>query len=125
MYKRQGGVPGQLSVPTHLHKHLRLIAVGPVSYTHLDVYKRQPISRADAAVVLAKLLPESGGAAASSFTDELPQYAAQSIAKLQNLGILYGYGDGSFRPSNMLTKAECAAMLDVYKRQNQDNSSIS
>lgn len=82
----------------------------------------EPISRADAAVVLAKLLPESGGAAASSFTDELPQYAAQSIAKLQNLGILYGYGDGSFRPSNMLTKAECAAMLQRMVNYNEQHT---
>ena len=28
------------------HEHLRAVAVRPVSYTHLDVYKRQPLGRA-------------------------------------------------------------------------------
>lgn len=87
----------------------------------------EPISRADAAVILAKLLPESGDMAAPSFTDELPQYAAQSVAKLQDLGILYGYSDGSFRPSNALTKAECAAMLQRmvdYNEQHTGSSGI-
>ena len=38
-------------------------------------------------------------------------YAVETIAKAQDLGILYGYEDNTIRPKNTLSRAEGVALL--------------
>ncbi len=74
----------------------------------------QGISRAEAAVLLDKAFPlqDSGGASKTSFTDVNSSFwAAGAIARLSLAGI-NGYPDGTFRPNEIMTRAEAAVMLD-------------
>lgn len=50
---------------------------------------------------------------AISFIDEasISAYASESIVKMQRVGIISGYEDGSFRPQNGATRAEAAKLL--------------
>lgn len=41
-------------------------------------------------------------------------WAYEAIEKLAELGIVNGYGDGSFKPDEAVTRAELATMLDRY-----------
>ncbi len=67
------------------------------------------ISRADAAVIIASAL-EIAPIENGKFSDKLPAYAEKQINALEKAGIFYGYGDGTFRPENKITKAEAAVI---------------
>ena len=88
---------------------------GPVSYTHLDVYKRQEVF---------ELTPESvegildlGGTKLGTarcqamYSEEGRDEAAQAVREWGMEGIIVGGGDGSFMG------ARCLSERDVYKRQ--------
>ena len=72
----------------------------------------EPISRAEAAGMIAKaknIEPVSG---ISTFTDLNPEgWYVGFVEALGRLEILHGYGDGTFRPANHLTRAEAVTML--------------
>ena len=42
---------------------------------------------------------------------DISGYAVETIAKAQDLGILYGYEDNTIRPKNTLSRAEGVALL--------------
>lgn len=54
-----------------------------------------------------------------------PDWASDSIYKLESRGIVQGYEDGTFRANNTVTRAELAVILDRFesKLNNQNNSS--
>ncbi len=75
----------------------------------------QGVSRAEAAVLLDKAFSSqsSGVTATPSFTDVSSSFwAAGAIARLALAGI-NGYPDGTFRPNEIMTRAEAAVMLDI------------
>lgn len=47
----------------------------------------------------------------SSFVDTSGHYAEKHIKKLVDYGIVNGYGDGTFKPDNSVTRAEFAMMI--------------
>lgn len=71
----------------------------------------QALTRAELAQMLQNIVAERP-AARASFAD-VPGYAwyAQAVGDMAALGILPGYGDGSFRPTQAVTRAESAAAL--------------
>ncbi|MHA6532824.1 glycosyl hydrolase [Paenibacillus sp. BAC0078] len=72
------------------------------------------LSRQDAATLLAEVfsLKPSVGAAAVSFTDgaAISSYAKEAVQAMK--GMLNGYPDGSFRPDNLITRAETVSIID-------------
>lgn len=72
------------------------------------------VTRAEFAVMLVKALGlTTEVSAASSFTDgaKIPSWARPYAEAAANKGIIKGYGDGSFRASNPITRAEMTVML--------------
>lgn len=61
--------------------------------------------------VLAQLI---GDVSESKFTDadEISDWALSAVNQLAALGVITGYEDGSFRPSQVITRAEAAVIID-------------
>ncbi|HRO30637.1 MULTISPECIES: S-layer homology domain-containing protein [Micrococcaceae] len=82
-----------------------------VGYQDRTFRPNQPVTRGELAAFLHRLAdePAAGGA---SFRDMRPG-AAFSVASawLRTRGITSGYGDGTFRPGNDITRAETASFL--------------
>jgi spore germination protein YaaH len=73
----------------------------------------RPVTREEIAVMLQNILGETGGGALSSFPDvaeDTHPWSYDAIEALGSLGIITGYPDGSFRPTNPVTRAEFAAL---------------
>ncbi|GIP36688.1 S-layer homology domain-containing protein [Paenibacillus sp. J2TS4] len=75
----------------------------------------QPVSRQEAAVMLARMAQlEANETAAARFSDELPAWSKGQIGASAAAGWIEGYPDGSFRPNNLLTRAEAIVMLGRF-----------
>jgi len=72
------------------------------------------ITRAEFAAMMIRGLgfKVAGTSAVTQFSDVEPTYWASTYIKYASeLGIIYGYGDGTFRPKNNITNDEAIAML--------------
>lgn len=74
------------------------------------------VTREQAATMMVQYLEGKGvfsDAVEPSFTDAdtISDYAAEVIAKAQDLGLINGYNDGSVRPKKVLTRAEGVTLL--------------
>ncbi len=72
------------------------------------------ITRAEFAAMMIRALgfKVAGTTAVTQFSDVEPSYWASTYIKYASeLGIIYGYGDGTFRPKNNITNDEAIAML--------------
>lgn len=54
----------------------------------------------------------NGNGKLAEFKDMKGHWGKQSVEKMQNLGILNGYADGTFQPDRALTQAELAVIID-------------
>lgn len=73
------------------------------------------ISRQEAAVMLARLLKlEPVSLQLTSFSDaaQIADWGQEAVAELVHNQILAGYPDGTFRPSQPITRAEAVSLLD-------------
>ena len=65
--------------------------------------------------VFARLSGVSEGEYKNNFTDVADEsYYAPFVGWAQAAGIVYGYGDGTFRPNDEVTKEQAIAMIDRY-----------
>ncbi|HWI64286.1 MAG TPA: Ig-like domain-containing protein, partial [Symbiobacteriaceae bacterium] len=71
----------------------------------------QPLTRAEAAVVFTRLLGRPSRGRIPAFTDVGEHWAAGAIAEANELGLMNGDGNGTFRPDDQLTRAEIAAVI--------------
>ncbi|WP_304508981.1 S-layer homology domain-containing protein, partial [Anaerotignum sp.] len=73
----------------------------------------ETITRAQAAVFIAKAIDASGGSVAA-FTDsnDIPNWAKDSVGAIVAKGYMSGYPDGSFKPNAVLTRAEAVSTLN-------------
>ena len=73
----------------------------------------EPITRAELVTILEKTLPKGYAAGELTFSDAdtIPDWAAEAVAVLTNLGILGGYEDGSFQPNGAIKRSEAAKVL--------------
>lgn len=74
------------------------------------------VNREQAATMVVQYLESQGitsDAEEVDFADssDISGYAVETIAKAQDLGILYGYEDNTIRPKNTLSRAEGVALL--------------
>jgi uncharacterized protein YvpB len=76
-------------------------------------YKRELDNTPDATEVAAQtdVLTNITMGGTPVFSDTADSYAVEAIEKLRAEGILDGYPDGSFRPKNVITRAEIAMVL--------------
>ena len=80
------------------------------------------VSRQDVAVIVYRLLEKLGADISSAadvktFTDSayIADYASDSVSALTKLSVLGGYEDGSFRPTDSITRAEAAKIIGMVK----------
>ncbi|WP_339848589.1 S-layer homology domain-containing protein [Paenibacillus sp. FSL W7-1088] len=82
-------------------------------YTDGSFKPDQAITRAEMAVVLQPLLTSAQMTTApTAFTDMNEHWAQQAVEQLSSAGVVTGYKDGMFRPSQPITRAEAVTMLN-------------
>lgn len=73
------------------------------------------VSRQDAAVMLARLCDAKGivlsGHVKPTDNNIIASYAQESVSRLAGAGVISGFEDGSFRPSEALTRAQAAKLI--------------
>ena len=71
------------------------------------------MTRAEASVVFSRLLNDDSENVKKAFKDngDIPSWAKDSVDKMVSLGIITGYGDGTFKPNNMITRAEACTLI--------------
>ncbi|MNV35452.1 Endo-1,4-beta-xylanase A precursor [compost metagenome] len=79
---------------------------------------KEPITRQEMAVILfrarslAALQPDySSKTVVFADQKQIGAYAREAVEYLQQSGIINGYSDGTFRPLNLTTRAEAAALI--------------
>ena len=74
----------------------------------------KPITRQEFAVLLARFLDIEPVEPADEFSDmdKAGDWAKGYVAAMKTNGIIEGYEDGTFRPTNNITRAEAATMLN-------------
>ncbi|MFD2328084.1 Ig-like domain-containing protein [Cohnella sp. GCM10020058] len=98
--------------------HWAADAIGQVSqsgimkgYADGSFKPNQTITRAEMATMLARLITGVAGNAAS-FSDIAGHWAQAAIESTAKAGIVSGYEDGTFRPSQTLTRAEAVTIIN-------------
>ncbi|MFC3803903.1 Ig-like domain-containing protein [Cohnella sp. GCM10012308] len=98
--------------------HWAADAIGQVSqsgimkgYADGSFKPNQTITRAEMATMLARLITGVAGNAAS-FSDIAGHWAQAAIESTAKAGIVTGYEDGTFRPSQTLTRAEAVTIIN-------------
>ena len=78
----------------------------------------EKVSRQDLCVILYRAMKNklSGN---KEFTDssEIASYAKEAIGCFAGLGIVNGFEDGSFRPNDGCTRAQCAKIIYMFIQQ--------
>ncbi|QUL56809.1 Ig-like domain-containing protein [Paenibacillus tritici] len=70
------------------------------------------ITRAEAASIIARTFSQSAVTSGVSYADlATGHWAANAIDQVTRSGIMKGYGDGSFKPNQTITRAEMATLL--------------
>ena len=102
-----------------------LAAAGVVSgYADGSFHPNATATRAELVTILAALSGESC-TGSPSFSDVSPRHwANNAIALAQEKGWVSGYDDGSFRPSNPVTRAETVTILNRFLGRTPDSEAI-
>lgn len=71
------------------------------------------LTRAQAATMIGRTQPKGYAMADLTFTDKnsIPAYAAEYIRTMTAQQVISGYGDGSFKPHNSITRGQMAKIL--------------
>lgn len=80
------------------------------------------VTRAEFVTLLAKTMGWTDETSNTGFKDAIPAWAQGSIGAAVNKGIVRGYSDGTFKPANVITRAEMAVIVD--KALGLPNSSV-
>ncbi|WP_105617288.1 leucine-rich repeat protein [Vallitalea okinawensis] len=82
------------------------------------------ITRAELAVILSKTLGLTLVIEEASFTDTKDHWAEQYILALRDAGIVNGYNDGSFKPNEVVTRAEAVTMINNAFKKTTDTTHV-
>lgn len=83
----------------------------------------QPITRAELASVLAKCIFCENTELRAQYSDmSADDWFCSSMAKMINEGFIKGYGDGSLKPNETITRAEAACMINRMLGLSYDGS---
>ena len=95
-----------------------------VGYSDGTVRPNANISRAEFATICARF-DKTQISTSSNFTDISGHWAEKYIERAATLGWIAGYSDGTFRPSNYITRAEAMTMINrVLCRMPQDEEDL-
>ena len=72
------------------------------------------LTRAQVVQILYNLDGKPEASKASTFTDLVEEWYKPAIAWAESTGVVQGYGDGTFRPGNAVTREEFARMMYNY-----------
>ncbi len=99
---------------------------GIVSGYSDGTYKpNQPITRAELAAIIAKFVDSPLVSETSNFSDTASNWAAASIQKLYDKGIVGGYTDGTFKPKATTKRSEFVSILNrLIKRPDNFNEKV-
>lgn len=77
---------------------------------------KEQITREEACAILGRMLGDGVRPKGVYFTDrnQVAKYAINYLDILADMGVLSGYADDTFRPKNLITREEAAAMVDKY-----------
>lgn len=84
-------------------------------YDDNTIRPHQPVTREEAAVMIARLLDlDLSAGNAQSFSDqaEIAEWSAGAVAAASEAGIFTGFPEGSFKPRATMTRAEAAVSLE-------------
>ena len=88
----------------------RLSSLGVISgYPDGSFRPNASVTRAEFAAVASKFAYAKSG---QGFSDVNGHWAQSAIEKLRNAGWITGYGDGSFRPDSVITRAEVVSITN-------------
>lgn len=98
-------------------------------YSDNSLKPELPISRQDAAALIADLTGINGGNETKTFTDsaQIAQYAKKQVNSLVSAGIMNGDTNGCFRPEDGISRAEAVAVINrtlVYTKSTPINSTL-
>ena len=84
------------------------------------------ITREDACTILGRALNKVAQSNELKFTDadKVAEYAAPYVALLSELGYVNGYVDGSFAPTNNITRAEAAKIIAGIYNANKSAETV-
>ncbi|WP_341347168.1 Ig-like domain-containing protein [Paenibacillus sp. FSL H3-0469] len=81
------------------------------------------ITRAEAASIIARTFSQSAVTAGVAYSDvSAGHWAAEAIGQVTRSGIMKGYGGGSFKPNQTITRAEMATILSRLITSAQDHA---
>ncbi len=82
-----------------------------------------PITRAEAAVILNRILdlPYSGSIEVFADGKSIPTWAETAMGNLVSCGIMSGKGNGILDPEGILTNAQCASLLNKMMEWKKEN----
>ncbi len=84
-------------------------------YPDGTIKAKAPITRAEFAVILSRLIDEKAPGGFLPFWDYIPDWAMEGIKKAHAKGIINGYPDKSFGANKNVTKAEALVMIKRWK----------
>jgi hypothetical protein len=98
--------------PNYTHINA-LVGVGIINgYSDNTFRPSNPLTRAQAAIMIVRAIGLSTEGVSSSFTDVPPTHVAYKfISAAYQAGIINGYSDGTFRPNANVTRAQIAIMV--------------
>ncbi|MDO5712941.1 MAG: S-layer homology domain-containing protein [Tissierellia bacterium] len=88
-------------------------------YPQGDFRPNRPITRAEVAVLFTRLSvgTDNPGISKDEYSDVIQdKWYADAVNYLSHKGIIKGYGDGTFRPNQEITRAEFAAIASRYEK---------
>lgn len=91
---------------------MRFVNMGVVYLPSNTFNPNGAISRAEVAYTLNRLGTNKVAYTAAQFSDIKGHWAEQDIIEANRKGLVAGYTDGTFKPGNSITRAECIAMLN-------------
>ena len=102
-----------------------LVRLGIVKGRSADTFDPDAaITRAEFAAICARF-DDSGIEADSSFADISGHWAEDEIERAATLGWIRGYTDGTFRPNNLITRAEAMTMINrMLQRLPEDEDDL-
>ncbi len=102
-----------------------LSALGVLRGTGVGVFAPDDIVTREQFCAMAVRFAESAGDIASPFTDvEKSRWSHDSIAAAAYFGWIRGYEDGTFRPSEKMTRAEAVAVINRMLGRSADDACI-
>lgn len=83
------------------------------------------ITRAELATILARFCDETVTADGDMFTDIAGHWARNYINVAAKAGLVTGYGDGTFGPDNLITRAETVTMINrILERKASEDAVV-